>query len=97
MEELDGVPVVRIGIQKQSGSNTVAVADAIREETDRINEDRSDVELTVISDQSEFIRQSMNAVQTAALWGGLLAIFVLYCFCGTARPRSSSRLPSRSP
>ena len=80
MEELDGVPVVRIGIQKQSGSNTVAVADAIRDETDRINEDRSDIDLTVISDQSEFIRQSMSAVQSAALWGGLLAIFVLYLF-----------------
>jgi HAE1 family hydrophobic/amphiphilic exporter-1 len=80
MEELNGVPVVRIGIQKQSGSNTVAVADAIREETRRINEDRSDLELTVVSDQSEFIRQSMNSVQTSALWGGLLAILVLYLF-----------------
>jgi len=80
LAELDGVPVVRIGIQKQSGANTVAVADAIRREVDRINADRSDVELTVISDQSEFIRQSMSAVQTAALWGGLLAIFVLYLF-----------------
>jgi len=80
MEELNGVPVVRIGIQKQSGSNTVAVADAIREETDRINEDRSDLELTVVSDQSEFIRQSMNSVQSSALWGGLLAILVLYLF-----------------
>jgi HAE1 family hydrophobic/amphiphilic exporter-1 len=34
----------------------------------------------VISDQSVFIRQSMSAVQSAALWGGLLAIFVLYLF-----------------
>jgi len=80
MAELDGVPVVRIGIQKQSGANTVAVAEAIREEAARINADRSDIQLTVISDQSVFIRQSMSAVQSAALWGGLLAIFVLYLF-----------------
>jgi HAE1 family hydrophobic/amphiphilic exporter-1 len=80
MAELNGVPVVRIGIQKQSGANTVAVAEAIREEVDRINADRSDIHLTVISDQSVFIRQSMSAVQSAALWGGLLAIFVLYLF-----------------
>ncbi|MFO7589039.1 MAG: efflux RND transporter permease subunit [Gemmatimonadota bacterium] len=80
MEELDGVPVVRIGIQKQSGANTVAVAGAIRAEADRINEDRSDLALTVVSDQSEFIRQSMSAVQSAALWGGLLAVLVLYLF-----------------
>ncbi|MEJ2546807.1 MAG: efflux RND transporter permease subunit [Gemmatimonadota bacterium] len=80
MAELNGVPVVRIGIQKQSGANTVAVAEAIREETAQINADRADIELTVISDQSVFIRQSMSAVQSAALWGGLLAIFVLYLF-----------------
>lgn len=80
LAELNGVPVVRIGLQKQSGSNTVAVADAIREEVDRINADREDVELTVISDQSVFIRQSMNSVQVSAFWGGLLAIFVLYMF-----------------
>ena len=80
LAELNGVPVIRLGIQKQSGANTVAVADAIREETNRINADRSDLELTVISDQSVFIRQSMNSVQSAALWGGLLAIFVLYLF-----------------
>ncbi|MCL7976751.1 MAG: efflux RND transporter permease subunit [marine benthic group bacterium] len=80
MAELDGVPVVRIGIQKQSGANTVAVAEAIREEAAQINVDRSDIELTVISDQSVFIRQSMSSVQSAALWGGLLAIFVLYLF-----------------
>ncbi|MGB5304588.1 MAG: efflux RND transporter permease subunit, partial [Gemmatimonadota bacterium] len=80
LTELNGVPVVRMGIQKQSGANTVAVAREIRDEVDRINEDRSDLELTVTSDQSIFIRQSMSSVQSAAVWGGLLAIFVLYLF-----------------
>ena len=78
--ELNGVPVVRIGIQKQSGANTVEVAENIREEVELINADRSDVELTVISDQSEFIEQSIASVQNAAFWGGLLAILVLYLF-----------------
>ena len=80
LTELNGVPVVRMGIQKQSGANTVAVAQDIRDEVDRINADRSDLELTVTSDQSIFIRQSMSSVQSAAVWGGLLAIFVLYLF-----------------
>ena len=80
LAELDGVPVVRFGIQKQSGANTVAVAERIREEVALINAARSDVELTVIGDQSEFIEQSISSVQSAALWGGLLAILVLYVF-----------------
>ncbi|PSQ94461.1 MAG: AcrB/AcrD/AcrF family protein, partial [Bacteroidetes bacterium QH_2_63_10] len=40
----------------------------------------SDVRLTVVSDQSEFIRKSINNVQNSAIWGSLLAILVLYLF-----------------
>ena len=77
---LDGAPVIRLEIQKQSGANTVTVAQQIREEVDRINAGRNDVELTVVSDQSEFIRKSINNVQNSAIWGSLLAILVLYLF-----------------
>ncbi|MCS3642028.1 efflux RND transporter permease subunit [Salinibacter ruber] len=78
--ELNGVPVVRLDIQKQSGANTVTVADNIRAEVERINQTRSDVRLTVVSDQSDFIRKSINNVQNSAIWGSLLAILVLYLF-----------------
>ncbi len=78
--ELNGVPVVRLDIQKQSGANTVTVADNIRAEVERINQARSDVRLTVVSDQSDFIRKSINNVQNSAIWGSLLAILVLYLF-----------------
>ena len=78
--ELNGIPVVRLEIQKQSGANTVTVADNIRTKVERINETRPDVKLTVVSDQSEFIRKSINNVQNAAIWGSLLAILVLYLF-----------------
>ena len=80
LAEVNGVPVVRLDIQKQSGANTVTVADRILEEVDRINQDRADLHLTVDSDQSIFIRQSISNVQNGALYGGLLAIFVLYLF-----------------
>lgn len=80
LSEMDGVPVVRLSIQKQSGANTVTVADAIRHVVDQINAERQDVRLTVISDQSTFIRQSISSVQSSAMWGGLLAILVLYLF-----------------
>ena len=78
--ELNGVPVIRLQIQKQSGANTVTVADNIRAEVERINATRSDVHLTVVSDQSDFIRKSINNVQNSAIWGSLLAILVLYLF-----------------
>ncbi len=78
--ELNGIPVLRLEIQKQSGANTVTVADRIRTEVDRLNETRSDLRLTIVSDQSEFIRKSINNVQNSAIWGSLLAILVLYLF-----------------
>lgn len=80
LSELNGVPVLRLDIQKQSGANTVSVADDIIEEVARINAEQTDLRFHVISDQSTFIRQSISNVQSSAFWGGLLAIFVLYLF-----------------
>jgi len=89
MTEINGVPSVGLGIQKQSGANTVAVADAIRKEVERINASRDDLHLTVFSDQSDFIRKSIDDVRDSGLWGALLAIVVLYLFL---RNRSSTMI-----
>lgn len=89
LSEINGVPSVGFGIQKQSGANTVAVAEAIRREVERINAERDDIHLTVFSDQSEFIRKSIDDVRDSGLWGALLAIGVLYLFL---RNRSSTTI-----
>ena len=80
MTELDGMPIVQMRLQKQSDANTVAVAEGIRAEVERVNAERNDLKLTVISDQSTFIQASIDSVQTSLLWGALLAILVLYVF-----------------
>jgi len=77
---IDGNPMVRFAIRKQTGANTVEVAEAVRREIDRINQERDDVSLFVTTDQSRFIQASMDNVQTSAIWGGLLAVFILYLF-----------------
>jgi HAE1 family hydrophobic/amphiphilic exporter-1 len=80
LTEVNGVPMIRLDIQKQSGANTVTVAQRIKEEVAQINAIRDDITLAVEQDQSVFILDSMANVQSSALWGGLLAILVLYCF-----------------
>ncbi len=85
--EMNGVPAISLGIQKQSGGNTVEVARAVRREAERINRERDDVHLTMVVDQSEFIAQSIDNVRNSALWGSLLAVLVLYLFL---RNRSST-------
>lgn len=78
--EIDGVPTLRLAVQKQSGANTVSVAEDIKAEVERINNIRGDMELMVITDQSRFIQDSINTVQNAAIWGGILAVIVLFAF-----------------
>ena len=77
---IDEKPMVRFGIRKQTGANTVAVAEEIRQEIDRVNRERNDMNLFVTTDQSEFIQNSIDNVQSSAIWGALLAIVVLYLF-----------------
>ncbi len=78
--EIDDQPTIRFFIRKQTGANTVAVSRDIHAEVDRINRMRSDLELRVISDESEFIQSSIDNVRNAALWGGILAVIVLFAF-----------------
>jgi hydrophobic/amphiphilic exporter-1 (mainly G- bacteria), HAE1 family len=78
--QVDGQPMVRLGIRKQSGANTVAVAASVREVMHQIDQERDDLDLMMIIDQSDFIQDAIDNVQNAAVWGGLLAIFILYLF-----------------
>jgi len=77
---IDEKPMVRFGIRKQTGANTVAVAEQIRAEVERVNQERNDLNLFVTTDQSEFIQSSIDNVKNSAIWGALLAIVVLYVF-----------------
>ena len=82
--EIDGRPMLRFAIRKQTGANTVAVAAAVRAEVDRINRDRPDLKLFIASDQSAFIQNSIDNVRQSASWGALLAVLVLYAFLRNA-------------
>lgn len=78
--EIDDVPMLRMGIRKQSGANTVEVARQIRNEMERINLERSDLNILLVTDQSEFIQESIDSVRNSAIWGGILAVIVLMSF-----------------
>lgn len=73
-------PGLRIYINKQSGANTVNVADVVHQEIDRINRDIPQLQLVPLIDTSEYIRSSINNVGNSTLVGGLLAVIVLFLF-----------------
>ena len=77
---INGRPGVRMRITKQSGQNTVQIADAVRAEAERINREVPGVTLTVLDDSSRFIQRSIHAVQEHALVGGVLVMLIIFAF-----------------
>ncbi len=81
---IDGAESVELAVYKEGGTNTVTVSNAV---TTRLEELRADLtridpslRIEVITDQARYIRQAVQEVLETALYGGLLAILVLYLF-----------------
>jgi HAE1 family hydrophobic/amphiphilic exporter-1 len=77
---VDGKPGVRLAVRKQSGTNTVEVAGRVLKEVENINRDIPQITITPIIDTSDYIRNSITNVGSMAIYGGILAIFVLLFF-----------------
>ncbi|HHJ36064.1 MAG TPA: efflux RND transporter permease subunit [Gammaproteobacteria bacterium] len=83
---LNKVPGVKLSIQKQPQANTVAVVDEVRHRLQNLRAQHvipDDIELTIVEDQSIFIRHSINNASLAAGSGALLAMLVIYLFLGS--------------
>jgi hydrophobe/amphiphile efflux-1 (HAE1) family protein len=86
ISRLDGQSAVGLDIMRQSGSNTVRVADAIKLQVERIKKDLpADLQMTIVRDNSTFIRNSVDDVIFNILYGGLLAVIVVYLFLANIR------------
>ena len=78
---LDGREAVELAIYKEGDANTVSTADALETKLKTIREQLpSDIELTVIEDQSQFIRHAISDVKLDAVIGGLLSILIIFLF-----------------
>jgi HAE1 family hydrophobic/amphiphilic exporter-1 len=82
---INGNPGVRLRVTKQSGQNTVAIADSVRAEVERINNEIPGVRLQVLDDSSVFIKRSIASVQEAAMLGAGLVILIIFVFLRNLR------------
>jgi len=82
---IDGQPGIRVSINKQSGKNTVDIARKVFSELDRIKLDFPQIQLVPIIDTSKYIQDSIKSVGSAALYGGILAVLVLFLFLRNLR------------
>jgi len=89
----NGSIAVGLNIIKQSGSNTVKVAEGVHKQLEKLqNEVPSDIKIYLATDNSEFIKDSINDVLFDILYGGLLAIIVIYLFLANMRATIISAL-----
>ncbi len=78
---LNGKAALSVAIRKQSGVNTVALADAIRERMAEITKTLPPTfEVRLIRDDSEFIRASLAAIEEHLILGGFLAAVIVFVF-----------------
>lgn len=77
----DAFEGVEIAIYKEGDANTVNVAKAVAERLSNIKSAMPKIyQLQQVYDQSLFIASAINEVKSAAIIGGVLAMFLLYFF-----------------
>ena len=80
ISRFDGEPAIGLQVYKESGTNTVRVADQVRSTLDQLRGEYPGIHMAVASSQAVFIRQAISNVVQSLLLGGLLAFLVLFLF-----------------
>ena len=89
----NGVPSVVLSIRKQSGTNTVAVVDAVNEKLDDVKKLLpAGFDVAVVRDTSQVIRTSVHAVKEHLVLGALFAAIIVLIFLGNSRATIISAL-----
>lgn len=83
---LNGEPAVTMVVSKQSGQNTVAAADALK---DRIKQIEStlpkDLHIAITNDQSIFIKAAVHSLEEHLIEGSILAAAIVFAFLANIR------------
>ncbi len=86
LTRLNGKTAVGLDVKKQSGSNTVNVADAVKKQLPILQKELpADIHITVARDNSVFIKSSINDVLFDLIYGAILAVLVIFLFLANLR------------
>ena len=82
----NGEPAVGLGIVRQSGANTLAVADAAKQAAEELRPTLPEgMTVTVGSDESLFISRAIEGVYTTLAEAAVLVVLVIFLFLGSWR------------
>ncbi|MET0649423.1 MAG: efflux RND transporter permease subunit [Pyrinomonadaceae bacterium] len=84
---LNGQPAVTLIVSKQSGQNSVEVAEALKERLAELEPAlrKKGVRTQIVGDQSIFIKAAVDSIKTHLIEGGLLAALVVFLFLWNVR------------
>lgn len=77
---LDGADAIILDVRKQSGTNTVQVADAVRAELESVFADRTDMSYIIPRDQSISVRESVISSIEELIFATIAALIVVFLF-----------------
>jgi HAE1 family hydrophobic/amphiphilic exporter-1 len=83
---LNGEPSVTLVVSKQSGQNTVATADALKQRLKDIAPLLpNDIHVQIVNDQSIFIKNAVHALESHLIEGSFLAALIVFAFLANVR------------
>ena len=85
---LNGIPGIKLSIQKQPAANTVSVVDSVNERIEWLRGQDlipGDIRVDRVGDQSTYVRHALRNASMAALSGASLAMLVVFLFLGSIR------------
>ncbi|NJL24138.1 MAG: efflux RND transporter permease subunit [Calothrix sp. SM1_5_4] len=86
---IDGVPTLLLYVYRQSGANTIAVVDRVKETVEKMNAQMNaagrNVNIQVVRDGAKRIRDNVYDVNEAIIIGIFLTVIVVYLFLGSFR------------
>ncbi|MQA31858.1 MAG: AcrB/AcrD/AcrF family protein, partial [Luteitalea sp.] len=78
---LNGVPTVVLDVRRQTGSNTIEVIDAVKQNLELVKAELpAGVSVEIIRDQSRYINAALHEINVHLLLGAILASLVVFAF-----------------
>ncbi|MGH8313642.1 MAG: efflux RND transporter permease subunit [Steroidobacterales bacterium] len=83
---VDGKESIELAVYKEGDANTVQLSKAIQARFEEIRKNLpASSDIRTVYDQAHFISAAISEVRLAAILGGLISLFVVYCFLRDAR------------
>lgn len=83
---INGNPGVMLTIEKQTGYSTGEVTDKILDRMESLEQEEKGLHFTTLMDQGIYIDMVIQSVMRNMIYGGILAVLILFVFLRSVRP-----------